>query len=108
MNTRSTIGLLLTLSLGLNVPGLIALAGTLFEPLGILTLVVLPLVVLWGLPGLMFHSIYPDAFRITEFGVYPDAVSGWILMFGFWMVTGLIATASYRKLQARLNARHKI
>jgi len=105
MSAKSTIGLSLALSLGLNAPGLIALAGKLFEPLGILTLVILPFVALWGLPGYIFRGAYPNAFQVTEFGVYPDAASGWILVFGFWVVIGSIATVTITKVRALHDAR---
>lgn len=107
MSTRSFIGLSLVLSFGLNFPGLVALGGVLYEPLGILTLAVLPLVALWGLPGLVFRGTYPGAFRVTEFGVYPDAASGWGLLFGFWVVIGIVATGIFAIARARRDARDK-
>lgn len=105
MSTRSVVVLSFALSLGLNLPGLVALGGVLFEPLGLLVLAALPLVAIWGLPGLFFRGPFPDGFRLTEFGIYPDAPTGWCLLFGFWAVIGVIAAKVLAFARARRDAR---
>ena len=107
MNKRAVARLSLLLALLFNAPGLVTLAGLLFKPLGMLTLLFLPFVVLWGLPGLLFHHAVPGAFRVTEFGAYPQSVTGWILLSGFWVVAGIMAAAAYARTRARRDDRDK-
>ena len=102
---RSTVGLALALPLGLNIPGLIALAGRLFKPLGVLTLVVLPFVALWILSS--FRGTYPSALHVTEFGMSTEAPLGWMVMFGFWVVVGCALSVLYAAVRARISARGK-
>ena len=99
--TKSRISLLVVLPLGLNMPGLLALAGKLYEPLSIVTLVALPVVVLWGLPGLLFCGELRDAFQVTEFGIYPQTTTGWLVLFSYWGAIGLAIALSAARVKAK-------
>ena len=92
---------MVVLSLGLNVPGLLALAGKFYEPLSIATLVALPLVVLWGLPGVLFFGVLRDAFQVTEFGVYPHTTTGWVILFSFWAIVGVAIALLAARVKAK-------
>jgi hypothetical protein len=89
MSLRSHVRLFLVLSIGLNLPGLLALSAPAAKPLEILTLVILPLVALWGLPGVLLARAHPGLFEVTEFGVYPIAPSAWALVFAAWVLIAL-------------------
>lgn len=93
MNLRFFIKSFLILSIGLNLPGLLALAAHAARPLEIAALFFLPLIALWGLPGVLFLEAHRNLFEVTEFGVYPQAPSGWMLVFASWVVLALVLSA---------------
>jgi hypothetical protein len=84
MSLRFFVRLFLLLSAGLNLPGLLVLVAHAVRPLEVLVLLLLPLVALWGLPGVLFLKTRRALFEVTEFGVYPRALYGWVLLFGSW------------------------
>lgn len=83
----------------LNAPGLLLLSAPMAESrLGAILLLFLPSMALWALPAAVLRNGLPGWFAVGEFGVYPAAVGGWCLLFGFWSAVALaIATVVARR-----------
>ncbi len=48
------------------------------------------LIAIWALPGIIFASIFPNDYKITDFGPSPETTFAWGCLMGFWIVVACI------------------